>query len=330
MEREIKMKPKIYVANGASCSGKTTFCKKLKYKYIDYDSMWNYNDINFPSFFERLTRIMKENKDKNLALDGYPYGLDKKFEKLKAVGTHEVIVVMTYAPYWLILKRQIELGTYAKEKTKEQLMSEIKWNYETDMETKFDVNEVIFVDSTDFEFKNCNYKEFKENLKVMNRQIEKDELKKYIDSQTYDKYYQTAEGIIQGYSKSEESWNNLKDLVDWNGKKVLDIGCNHGYFSFKVKEDGAREVTGIDIQPDVIKTARLIRKYKKMNVVFRCSEVEEDKKYDIVLILNTFRHIRNKREFLAKVFKISEKVIFETGEIKIENSNRIGRKMVII
>lgn len=85
-----------------------------------------------------------------------------------------------------------------------------------------------------------------------------EELKKWIDTQEYDKYYQDIECIgLLGYTKSFKTWENIKRLVDWNGKKVADLGCFHGYFSFKAAKLGTI-VTGLDDNVAVLKTTQLI------------------------------------------------------------------------
>ena len=74
--------------------------------------------------------------------------------------------------------------------------------------------------------------------------MEKENFKKYLDTLSYDKYYQDIECInFIGYTKSSKTWDNIKDLVDWKDKKVADLGCFHGYFSFKSAKTSAKKFT---------------------------------------------------------------------------------------
>ncbi len=64
----------------------------------------------------------------------------------------------------------------------------------------------------------------------------------------------------EGYG-AENKWNlilkdNLPDLTD---KRVIDIGCSNGFFSFKAVESEAAHVLGLDIDPDAIEKALFVR-----------------------------------------------------------------------
>lgn len=48
--------------------------------------------------------------------------------------------------------------------------------------------------------------------------------------------------------------------VDFNGKTVIDLGCNFGFYSFLTKNLGAKWVVGIDNDFDVIKGCHLLKK----------------------------------------------------------------------
>ena len=47
--------------------------------------------------------------------------------------------------------------------------------------------------------------------------------------------------------------------IDFRGKTVVDLGCNFGYYTFMVKEAGARHVTGIDRDPRIIQGCRRLK-----------------------------------------------------------------------
>ena len=140
-------------------------------------------------------------------------------------------------------------------------------------------------------------------------------IKEHLDKQTYDKYYQDIECINHiGYAQSWKTWDNIKDLVDWTNKYVLDIGCFHGYFSFKALERGATKVDGIDKNFEALQTAELIRKEIRTPHVFFINEtaneaVKSDIHYDIALVLNIFHHIPDKDSFLKDLK--ADKIIFE-------------------
>ena len=60
-----------------------------------------------------------------------------------------------------------------------------------------------------------------------------------------------VDGKYQTYSSTKDHWNQrnvfkiLKN-IDFKDKRVLDIGCRDGLFSFYAEKQGAKEIIGID------------------------------------------------------------------------------------
>ena len=53
-----------------------------------------------------------------------------------------------------------------------------------------------------------------------------------------------------------------KDLrhLNFNGKSIVDLGCNFGYYTFFTRKAGAKRVLGIDIDGRIIKGCNLLKK----------------------------------------------------------------------
>src|SRR3990167_618918 len=99
------MSKEIIVCIGASCSGKTTYAKRLcdnGYFYVDYDNLWDYSTQNFGMFLHTLSYIIRENK--KLVIDGYPIFIDNNFDKLKTIASVKLVVL--FAPAWVLIDRQ--------------------------------------------------------------------------------------------------------------------------------------------------------------------------------------------------------------------------------
>ncbi len=64
-------------------------------------------------------------------------------------------------------------------------------------------------------------------------------------------------------------------LGDIQGKRVIDLGCGTGIFSIGAYMLGAKEVTGTDIDKDVIAIARDNSKNARCQVSFDCITVEK-------------------------------------------------------
>ena len=151
--------------------------------------------------------------------------------------------------------------------------------------------------------------------------------KDYLDKQTYDKYYQDIELIkFEGYAKSCKSWDNIKDLVDWQDKTVIDIGCFHGYFCFKAEKAGAKSVIGLDLNEDALKTTMILAHEYKSNVNFL--NIPADGSFlsaDIILCLNVFHHIKNQDKFIDNIN--AKYVIFEIDK---EDLPKIEKRFKIL
>jgi len=67
----------------------------------------------------------------------------------------------------------------------------------------------------------------------------------------------------------------LDNLPDPEGKKVLDLGCNVGFFLFSLAFRGCR-VSGLDIEPRFVEAGRRIAAAKGIDVEFVAAELQPD------------------------------------------------------
>jgi tRNA (mo5U34)-methyltransferase len=83
--------------------------------------------------------------------------------------------------------------------------------------------------------------------------------------------------------------------------RVVDLACNEGWFSHRILEWGASYVLGVDIRPQVIRRAELIRAHfgiPQDRLELRCADVfdlniSELGTFDIVLCLGLIYHLEN-------------------------------------
>ena len=77
---------------------------------------------------------------------------------------------------------------------------------------------------------------------------------------------------------------------DFQGKSVLDMGCNLGFYSFLAKRLGAGTVVGLDIDSQAILGCSLLSElYGMDDVHFSCidfSTFTSDRPFDVVLLIN--------------------------------------------
>lgn len=116
-------------------------------------------------------------------------------------------------------------------------------------------------------------------------------------------HYQTFDFEEKGKDSNSRMKYNLSrlDSLDVAGKTCLDVGCNAGYFIFKLKERGAGWSTGIDLGEKFIRVAKaLCEGYFRFDALeFICGDFFEyylGIKYDLVLCLSTFHYFGMKQE----------------------------------
>lgn len=106
-----------------------------------------------------------------------------------------------------------------------------------------------------------------------------------------------------------------KDLSGW---KVLDIGCNAGFYSFELAKRGA-EVLGIDSDLHYLNQAKWIAKefYPDQKVTFEQMQIHDlarlTEGFDLVLFMGVFYHLRYPLLALDTVAaRVKRMMIFQT------------------
>jgi len=149
----------------------------------------------------------------------------------------------------------------------------------------------------------------------------KEEFKKYfwsIKDRTvgiYDFQYQDIEFIdFVGYAHCHTGWDNLKDLIDWKGKKVVDLGGFHGYYSIKIKEAGAEKALAVNHVKEVNDTTQLLNDSigNPIEVGFWESKDPVPQGYEVALLLNALHHMPD-QELTVKNLTYYKQVIFEVN-----------------
>ena len=85
---------------------------------------------------------------------------------------------------------------------------------------------------------------------------------------------------------NEVKWRRIKEFIDPTGKKVIDVGCNEGFFSIEMVKAGAEEVFSIDINAHRIEKAHFVmdlldmRKIRLQQMNIFDFEVERDGEFE--------------------------------------------------
>lgn len=100
----------------------------------------------------------------------------------------------------------------------------------------------------------------------------------------------------QGFIDVWEFINNNINDVDFSHKKVLDIGCRDGLFSFEAERRGAKEIIGIDNDISLGAKEFLIPYFNskmqmhELNVYDLSPEIFG--KFDVILCFGVLYHLR--------------------------------------
>ena len=122
-------------------------------------------------------------------------------------------------------------------------------------------------------------------------------------------------------------WHRLKTIIEKlspEGKTMLDVGCSDGYFSIMSAKKGLASVYGIDPDSTRIERANFAKEvYELSNVefeVFDLYELDESKKFDIVLGLGLVHRVPNMDSCLDKLAAIGDNIILEFKTLVGEES----------
>ena len=96
-----------------------------------------------------------------------------------------------------------------------------------------------------------------------------------------------------------EKWSRMAHVLpaDLEGRSVLDIGCNAGFFSLEMKRRGAGRVLGIDSDPRYLRQARFAMEMAGADIELRQMSLYDlprlRERFDLVLFMGVFYHLRH-------------------------------------
>lgn len=110
--------------------------------------------------------------------------------------------------------------------------------------------------------------------------------------------HETAPGHFLGdfpRTKFERFAHAIPDRLD--GRSVLDIGCNAGFYSLEMKRRGAARVLGIDHDEHYLAQARFAAEVEGADIEFRRCEVYDvgslGERFDLVIFMGVLYHLRH-------------------------------------
>ncbi len=118
--------------------------------------------------------------------------------------------------------------------------------------------------------------------------------------------------------RSDLKYNFLRPHFNLSGKKVADIGCNNGYYMFRMLEDVPAKIVGFDPSALFKTQFDFINHFVKSDIVYELLGVEHlpfyEEKFDVIFCLGVLYH----RSDPVGMLKDLAKGLAEGGEIYLD------------
>jgi predicted Ser/Thr protein kinase/2-polyprenyl-3-methyl-5-hydroxy-6-metoxy-1,4-benzoquinol methylase len=125
---------------------------------------------------------------------------------------------------------------------------------------------------------------------------------------------------LPGERPWEERWQVLREVTSFQGKRVLELGCNLGLLSVYVRKYGlAAEAWGVDCDPAILRSAALVGeafesdvRWSQVDLATDVDAVDELIRWrsDVITCLNVWNWVPD-RSLLARLLVSAPEVIFE-------------------
>jgi tRNA (mo5U34)-methyltransferase len=94
--------------------------------------------------------------------------------------------------------------------------------------------------------------------------------------------------------QSNIKYNLIRPFFDLKDKVVADIGCNNGYYMFRMLEDKPKRLIGFDPSPLTLHQFEFINHFVKSNIIYEMLGVEHleyyNHKFDFIFMLGVLYH----------------------------------------
>ncbi len=135
--------------------------------------------------------------------------------------------------------------------------------------------------------------------------------------------FEIGETYIDSEWRSNIKYNLLKPHFNLKDKRVADIGCNNGYYLFRMQEENPKSLVGFDPSPLYKTQFDFVNHFIKSDIVYELLGVEHlefyEEKFDIIFCLGVLYHRSDPVAMLKSLLKGLDKkgeVILDTFYIE--------------
>jgi len=125
--------------------------------------------------------------------------------------------------------------------------------------------------------------------------------------------------LIDSEWKSYIKWNTLIPHLDLQNKDILDVGCNNGYYMFRMLEMNPKSITGFDPSALFNLQFEFINSFIKSDIEYKLLGIEHipyyEKKFDVIFCMGVLYHRRDPIDMLKELkagLKQNGEVILDT------------------
>jgi tRNA (mo5U34)-methyltransferase len=130
--------------------------------------------------------------------------------------------------------------------------------------------------------------------------------------------------------RSNLKYNLLRKHFDLKGKRVADIGCNNGYYLFRMQEDSPKLLVGFDPSALYKTQFDFINHFVKSEIVYELLGVEHlefyEEKFDTIFCLGVLYHRSDPVAMLKSLYKGLDK----EGEVYLDTFYISGEEEVAL
>lgn len=151
-------------------------------------------------------------------------------------------------------------------------------------------------------------------------------------------YYRVEESglVFPGERPWKDRWSVLRKVVDFEGKRVLELGCNLGLLStWLLRHEGASQALCVDHDPEILSAAALTARAYEQTPMFCCVDFDQPSQWEksliqfepeIVFALSVFNWVTDKDRFLRFLSRFPLVIIesHETFELERERMSPFG------
>lgn len=142
--------------------------------------------------------------------------------------------------------------------------------------------------------------------------------------------FQVLDTFIDSEWNSALKYNLLEPYFDLKDKKVADIGCNNGYYMFRMLSQNPKKIVGFDPSPLFLTQFDFINHFVKSDIVYELLGIEHlefyEEKFDVLFCLGVLYH----RSDPVSALKSLKKGLVKGGELYLDTFMIDGEEEVAL